>query len=486
MPAVLAAGINGIWCITQEKPSGVTLRTFLTLHDDGVALSGTVLVNSVASLPLRDAHREDGDEVFRMDWGWAFRVRPEGKNLQVAITYGGGGTETVTAVPASEAEMRAPAALPLPGVVDLPANGLAMTPPMGWNSWNHFAEAVDDKVIRETADAMVNSGMAAAGYRYINIDDTWEGGRDAGGALVPNRKFPDMRALAGYVHARGLGLGIYSSPGPLTCGGYAGSFGHEEQDARTFASWGIDYLKYDWCSAGRLYPNSGLRASYQKMGEALLNCGRPIVFSLCEYGSGEVWAWGPKVAGNLWRTTGDIQDNWKSMEKIGFNQGRLAPYAAPGHWNDPDMLEVGNGGMTPTEYRTHFSLWSMLAAPLMAGNDLRSMSAQTRDILANKDVIAIDQDPLGREAKRVFETDGLEIWTRPLADGGLAVGIFNRNEAVRTAWFSWAQVGRGSRPAVLRDLWMHEDLTAGETGYTGSVLAHGVVLLRLGPEGGAH
>ena len=485
-PVAAAAGVSGVWSVTQPKPWGVTLKTYLKLKQDGTALTGTVLANSVFDLPLRDAHMEGDVGVFRTDWGWMFHVKPEGDDLRVVITYDGGGRDEVLAHPAASDEARIPEAVALPEVRELPYNGLAATPPMGWNSWNHFAEKVDDKVVRETADAMVRSGMAAAGYMYVNIDDTWEGGRDAGGNIVPNSKFPDMRALADYVHSKGLKIGIYSSPGPFTCGGYVGSYGHEEQDARTFAAWGIDYLKYDWCSAGRLYPDSGLRASYQKMGEALEESGRPIVYSLCEYGGGEVWAWGPKVSGNLWRTTGDIQDNWKSMAKIGFNQGRLAPYAAPGHWNDPDMLEVGNGGMTPTEYRTHFSIWSMLAAPLMAGNDLRTMSAQTRDILANKDVIAIDQDPLGKEAKRVFERDGVEIWTRPLADGGEAVGIFNRNEAERSAWFSWAQVGRASRPTNLRDLWTHEDVVAGETGYAGNVPAHGVILLRLGPEAAAH
>jgi alpha-galactosidase len=485
-PRGAGAGVTGTWSFTQAKPWGTTITTYLKLKQEGSTVTGTVLANSVVEIPVREAHMEGDTAVFRTDWGWGFHVTPEGDNLRVVITYNGGGRDESLAHPTGSDEARLPEVVPLPEVRDLPSNGLAATPPMGWNSWNHFAEKVDDKVVRETADAMVSSGMAAAGYVYVNIDDTWEGGRDAAGNLVPNSKFPDMKALADYVHSKGLKIGIYSSPGPFTCGGYVGTYGHEEQDARTFAGWGIDYLKYDWCSASRLYPNSGLRASYQKMGEALLRCGRPIVYSLCEYGSGEVWAWGPKVAGNLWRTTGDIQDNWKSMSKIGFNQGRLAPYAAPGHWNDPDMLEVGNGGMTPTEYRTHFSLWSLLAAPLMAGNDLRTMSGETRDILANRDVIAIDQDPLGRQAARLSEKDGVEIWTRPLAGGGEAVGIFNRNDAERSAWFSWPQVGLASKPAGLRDLWAHEDLGPGDTGYVGSVPAHGVILLRLSTDGGTH
>jgi alpha-galactosidase len=286
-----------------------------------------------------------------------------------------------------------------------------------------------------------------------------------------------MRALADYVHARGLRLGIYSSPGPLTCGGYEGSYGHEDEDARTLAAWGVDYLKYDWCSASRVYPDADLRAVYQRMGEALLRCGRPIVFSLCEYGTRDPWTWGPDVGGNLWRTTGDIQDNWNSMSTIGFAQGRLAPYAGPGHWNDPDMLEVGNGGMSADEYRTHFSLWCMLAAPLMAGNDLRTMSAETRDILTNREVIAVDQDPLGAQGARLSAGAGVEIWTRPLQGGGRAIGLFNRNAAASAASFTWAEVGRASRPTGLRDLWERRDIPPDAAGFSATVPAHGVVLL---------
>jgi alpha-galactosidase len=368
-------------------------------------------------------------------------------------------------------------------LVSLPAalaqSPVAQTPPMGWNSWNFFAAKVTDKDIRGAADQIVATGMKDAGYIYINIDDTWEAERDASGVLHTNAKFPDMKALADYVHSKGLKLGIYSSPGPVTCGGYPGSYAHEVQDAATYASWGIDYLKYDWCSAGRIYHNADLRAIYQRMGDALRHSGRDIVFSLCEYGMGDVWSWAPKVGGNLWRTTGDISDNWKSMTDIGFNQGRLAPFAGPGHWNDPDMLEVGNGGMSADEYRTHFSLWSMLAAPLMAGNDLRAMSEETRVILTNRDVIAIDQDALGREAVRAFEDGGIDVWTRPLADGSLAVGIFNRNADARQAAFPWGKVGLSMAPASLRDLWSHSAVAPDAGGFSGTVPGHGVVLLRV-------
>jgi len=474
-----AGDLSGIWRIEMHKTSGVTLRTYLTLRQDGERIEGSVFVNSSAEVPIQDVRADGLDTVFHIPWGWNFRVHPDGENLHVLITYDGGGRDEVTATRAAKSEMDPPARIAPPDLQDLPDNGLARTPPMGWNSWNHFAERVNDRVVRDAADAMVRSGMAAAGYVYINIDDTWEAGRDTQGNIVPNRKFPDMRALADYVHSKGLKLGIYSSPGPLTCGGYPGSYGHEVQDARTYAAWGIDYLKYDWCSAGRIYDRKDLQAVYQKMGAALEGCGRPIVFSLCEYGMVDVWKWAPKVSGNLWRTTGDISDNWKSMTDIGFDQGRLAQYAGPGHWNDPDMLEVGNGGMTAEEYRTHFTLWSMLAAPLMAGNDLRKMSAETRDILTNREVIAIDQDALGSEAVRISAVGGVEVWTRPLADGGLAVALFNRNPDERMSGFSWSSVGLSAAPASIRELWSHKSFEPEVGGFQGMVPGHGVVVLRL-------
>jgi alpha-galactosidase len=472
-----AAVFDGTWRIDLSRPGGVTLHTFLILHEKGTQLEGKVVLNRSVDLPLRQPRLEGSDAAFSIEWGGAYRLHPEGDKLRVTIIYGGTSQEEATAIRVPEADANPPAAIPLPAVEAVPANGLARTPPMGWNSWNHFGEKVDDATVRQAADAMVSNGMAAAGYVYINIDDTWEGGRDATGKMVPNTKFPDMKALADYVHSRGLKLGIYSSPGPVTCGGYEGSYGHEEQDARTFAEWGIDYLKYDWCSAGRIYQDSDLPAAYQKMGRALARCGRPIVYSLCEYGAGDVWTWGTKVGANLWRTTGDIQDNWKSMSEIGFNQSRLAPSAGPGHWNDPDMLEVGNGGMSNAEYRTHFSLWCLLAAPLIAGNDLQTMSAATREILNNREVIAVDQDPLGRQAQRRAAQAGIEIWSRPLAAGGLAVGIFNRNDQESPAALSWAQFGLPAKPKALRDLWQHCDLEPAADGWQGRIPAHGVVLL---------
>jgi alpha-galactosidase len=477
--AVLPAGFAGAWRLDLPKPWGVTLHTTLILRQDGPRIVGTVSPNNAYPQPFQHARIQGAELLFDFAWGWTFRVTAAPPNLHVVVGYGEGKRDEGTAYPASAADLATPAPLPLPAVRDLPDNGLARTPPMGWNSWNHFSEQVDDAVVRRAADAMVSSGMAAAGYVYINIDDTWEAGRDGGGNMVPNRKFPDMKGLADYVHARGLKLGLYSSPGPLTCGGYAGSFGFEAQDARTYAAWGIDYLKYDWCSAGRIYPSADVRPVYQKMGAALQACGRPIVFSLCEYGMEAVWTWGHGAGGNLWRTTGDIQDNWESMAKIGFNQGRLAPYAGPGHWNDPDMLEVGNGGMNPDEYRTHFSLWCMLAAPLMAGNDLSTMSDTTRDLLTNREVIAIDQDVLGREATRVSARNGVEVWSKPLFGHREAVALFNRGDRPARAAYAWPDLGRPATPTAVRDAWNHADLAPADNGFSGVIPAHGVVVLIL-------
>jgi alpha-galactosidase len=473
-----ASDLDGVWRMDTHKPFGVTTHTFLVLHKEGNTLTGMVYPNSAWESRMLNPHMEGSGAVFSIDWGWTFYVHRAGANLRITLKTDGAEAIQAIAYPISVADMRPPSPLPVPAIRDLPDNGLARTPPMGWSSWNHFEEAVDDRTVRETADAMVSTGMAAAGYVYVNIDDTWEGDkRDSKGNLTTNRKFPDMKALSAYVHGKGLKLGVYTSPGFVTCGGYIASLGHEEQDMRSLAEWGVDYVKVDWCSSSRIYPDTELRQVYQKMGEALEHCGRPIVFSLCEYGMGDVWRWGASVSGNLWRTNGDIHDSWKSMADIGFEQGKLAPYAGPGHWNDPDMLEVGNGGMTDTEYRTHFSLWCMLAAPLIAGNDLRSMSDETRDILTNREVIAVDQDALGRQGSRLFAQGDIEVWSKPLSGGRQAVGIFNRGAAGTTASVTWRQIDRGSKPSGVRDLWKHRDLTVADVGVSAEVPSHGVVML---------
>jgi alpha-galactosidase len=363
---------------------------------------------------------------------------------------------------------------------------VAATPPMGWNSWNHFAEKIDDTTVRAQADAMMSSGMGEAGYLYINIDDTWEAGRDAQGVIQTNKKFPDMKALADYVHAKGLKLGIYSSPGPKTCAGYEGSYGHEEQDAQSYAAWGIDYLKYDLCSFDKIMEAAGspeaahklMLDAYTKMQKAILKTGRPMVFSLCQYGADAVWRWGASVGGNAWRTTGDISDNYERMTDIGFGQAGLAKFAGPGHWNDPDMLEVGNGKMNAEEYRTHMSLWALLAAPLLAGNDLSAMKAETIAMLTNREVIAMDQDRLGKQADRVRAEGSQEIWARPLADGSKAVGIFNRFDWPQTIDVDFRELGFKGRVKA-RDIWAAKDLGTLPSKYAARVPGHGVVLLKV-------
>ena len=319
---------------------------------------------------------------------------------------------------------------------------IAQTPPMGWNSWNFFAERVTDKDIRGAADQLVATGMKDAGYIYVNIDDTWEAERDASGVLHTNAKFPDMKALADYVHSKGLKIGIYSGPGTKTCGGYAGSLGHEEQDAKMYAEWGIDYLKYDLCSfipdvMEKQAPNDKaaqmrlMHTAYDKMSKALKATGRPIVLSLCQYGWDAPWEWAPALGGNLWRTTGDITPEWDRIAVIGFSQAGLEKYAGPGHWNDPDMLEVGNGKLTMAENRSHFTLWAMLASPLLAGNDLTTMKPEVKEILTNRDVIAIDQDRLGKQGTRAYAEGEVEVWTRHLAGGALAVSVINTADTGR-------------------------------------------------------
>jgi alpha-galactosidase len=380
------------------------------------------------------------------------------------------------------------AALLMPSALLAQTSVLAATPPMGWNSWNLFAGRVNDKDVRAAADAMISSGMKDAGYNYVNIDDTWQGKRDAQGNIQSNDKFPDMKALADYVHSKGLKIGIYSSPGPPTCAKFEGSYGHEAQDAKTYAAWGIDYLKYDLCGFRKVMtdqaPNDPakqmqmMKDAYEKMHQALQATGRPIVYSFCQYGWDAVWEWGPSAGANLWRTTGDIKANWDRMTLIGFSQAGLSKYAGPGHWNDPDMLEVGNGTLTLDENRVHMSLWALLAAPLLAGNDLSQMPAETASILTNREVIAIDQDPLGKQGDRVSEVGPVEIWAKPLSGGDKAVALFNRNDTALPITVKLSDVGF-AKGAKARDIWQAKDLGKIEGSYTANVPRHGVVLLRL-------
>ena len=367
--------------------------------------------------------------------------------------------------------------LPFMNVLARAQSTAASTPPMGWNSWNHFACKVTAADVRGAADSIASNGMKQAGYLYVNVDDCWQAGRDAQGRIQANENFGDMKALADYVHNKGLKFGIYSSPGPKTCAGFTGSYQHEEQDAQTYAEWGVDYLKYDWCSASEVYLVNQIKEVYKKMHDALQRTGRPIVYSLCEYGWNLVWRWGAGVGGNLWRTTGDIEDRYESMARIGFGQAGLETFAGPGHWNDPDMLEIGNGGMSHEEYVTHMTLWCLLSAPLLAGNDLTKVTPRDMAILLNKEAIAVDQDAKGVQAHRVSAEGPLEVWAKPLADGSVAVGLFSRTEAFPVT-VNFKDLGF-TGAAHVRDLWSHHDLGSFDGEYTAQVPGNGAVLVRI-------
>ena len=374
-------------------------------------------------------------------------------------------------------------------VVNKGANGLALAPPMGWNSWNKFACDVNEKIVRETADAMVSSGMRDSGYQYVVIDDCWQGPRDLHGFITADpQRFPSgIQSLADYVHSKGLKFGIYSDAGRLTCGGRPGSQGHEYQDGLTYAGWGVDYLKYDWCNTG----DRNAQEAYAVMADALRQSGRPIVFSMCEWGTSRPWLWAKNI-GNLWRTTGDIWDGFATKDKahdwahsvleiVDLNEP-LWPFASPGHWNDPDMLEVGNGGMSPAEYRSHFSLWAMMAAPLIAGNDVAHMDETTRSILLNREVIAVDQDPLGVQGHRVWKDGDREVWVKPLTGGAKALLLFNRGNRPTTIRATADQLGwpSGIRARV-RDVWAHKDADRWTGIISATVEPHGVAMFKIAP-----
>ncbi len=369
-------------------------------------------------------------------------------------------------------------------------NRLARTPPMGWNSWNCFAWDVDDARIRQTADLMESLGLAGYGYQFVTIDDVWMKGRDQNGEMVLAPKFPDMRALADHVHSRGLKFGIYSSPGPTTCAGFPGSWQHEEQDARTYARWGVDFLKYDWCGYSKVTPGWGveeLRKPYALMSAALRSSGRDIVFSFCQYGMGRVWTWGEAAGGHLWRTTADMIDTWGCVSSILFDQAGREPYAGPGHWNDPDMLVVGNVKctrpihpcqLTKNEQIAHMTMWSLLAAPLMIGCDLAKMDDFTMALLTSDGMLDVNQDSAGRQGRRVAKKDLTEVWARPLAGGDTAVGLFNRDIAPRRVTATWSELGLDGGQAVW-DVWMRRNLGRHTGRFSVLVPAHGAVMVRM-------
>ncbi|CAN6546488.1 unnamed protein product [Malus baccata var. baccata] len=362
------------------------------------------------------------------------------------------------------------------------ANGVARTPPMGWNSWNHFQCNINEATVKTTADALVSTGLAALGYKYVNIDDCWaERNRDSSGNLIAKSStFPSgIKALADYVHARGLQLGIYSDAGHYTCSNtMPGSLGHEEQDARTFAEWGVDYLKYDNCYNDGSKP----QIRYPIMSSALLKAGRPILYSICEWGQEDPAKWAGQY-GNAWRTTGDIKDTWESITSIADQNNIWATYAGPGKWNDPDMLEVGNGGMSVQEYQSHFSIWAVMKAPLLIGCDIPSASKETLQILGNKEVIDVNQDPLGVQARKLRSKDDLEVWAGPLSNKRVVVVLWNRGRSLAPITVTWKEVGLSpNTPVTVRDLWAHSFVSRRMlTGLTANVAPHGCKMYVLTP-----
>ncbi|MBN2296082.1 MAG: putative Ig domain-containing protein, partial [Pirellulales bacterium] len=381
---------------------------------------------------------------------------------------------------------------------------LALTPPMGWNSWYIHYHRVSDKIMREAADQMIASGMADYGYSYVNIDDCWmqpqgqEPYRGADGAILCNKKFPDMKAMNDYIHAKGLKSGLYTSPGEWTCARYVGSYKHELIDASQFAKWGFDFLKYDLCTYGRLMKNTNdpaeLQVPYKKMGDILKTLDRDIVYNLCEYGKGSVWKWGCRVGGNCWRTTGDLglekDKRLPGFYYIGFRNAKLYEYAKPGCWNDPDYILIGyvgdarKGGLgKPTtlsgdEQYAYMSMWSLMAAPLIFSGDMAKLDEFTLNVLCNCEVIDINQDPLGKQAKIITQTDDLLVLAKPMQDGSLAVGLFNLGEKRRKLTADWAELGL-TGPKIVRDVWRHRDIGTFDKEFTAEVNRHGICLIRL-------
>jgi alpha-galactosidase len=366
---------------------------------------------------------------------------------------------------------------------------ISLTPPLGWNSWNCWGLSVSDEKVRQSADQMRSSGLIDHGWTYINIDDGWED-THADSVIRPNIKFPDMKGMCDYIHSLGLKVGIYSSPGPKTCGGYEGSYRYEFKDAKSYAEWGIDYLKYDWCSYFQIAPEptpEQLRHPYKLMKRAIRTYGRDIHYSLCQYGMGDVWTWGAEVDGNSWRTTGDIVDTWESMSGIGFSQGKCSPYAGPGRWNDPDMLVVGWVGwgpnlhmtrLTPNEQYTHITLWSMLASPLLIGCDLSQLDPFTLNLLTNDEVLAVNQDPLGKQAVQMQANSDWQIWKKEMEDSTVVVGVFNLTEKPLYVHIAMENLGLEGT-WNLRDLWIQRCLGKIENHFEVKVQPHGARMLRL-------
>jgi alpha-galactosidase len=510
----------GVWIIQPPSPPGVVVLQTVTFSQNKGSLTGSYKSfgrsEEPDTAPIKDVKVSDDRLSFKVvdRWGvqlwegsfadtnrlemkWFF-VEEKGQLEPLSTrVFQRSSTAEVVALTSKLPTSLIFHKLPLPELRDLPSNGLARTPPMGWSTWNRFMESIDDTEVRETADALVSSGLRDAGYTLVEVDDGWQGKRDKQGVLHSNSKFPDMKVLADYVHSKGLKFGIYTDVGSVSCAGYTGSHGYEAQDAQTFAQWGVDFVMNDICGGGEIYKTRPeMRALHQKMAEALRATGRPIVYKVHDalnayeisaFEDGRnVESWGRKVGANLWRTGGDlvIGDRWKSVSKR-FEQHGNPDEAGPGGWNDEDNLVIGLPGVMPgdraltiDESRTHMTLWAILASPLILGNDVRAMTREVKDILLNREVIAVDQDRLGRQGRCVSHGGDVEIWTKPLSDGSLAVALFNRGNAATSVAMSWKVLGLEGALRV-RDLWRHADLGEQLSGYAASVPAHGSVLFRL-------
>lgn len=503
----------GIWIIEPRSPPGVVLLNTLTITESSHGLRALYKEDGgerpiTESYALTEATVSD-DTVFFGSGTWHMKGRFEGRD-KLLLTSFDRAEDNHVAFPGSYVFRRSSSddltrrraalphnlifrKLPLPALRDLPSNGLAPTPPMGWASWNAFMQSVDDTVVRQTADALVSSGLRDSGYTLVEVDDGWQGVRDEQGTLHPNEKFHDMKALADYVHSRGLKFGLYTAAGPYSCAGYVGSHGYEGNDARTFAEWGVDFVMYDACSAIAIYyTEPELQALHQKMSQALRSTGRPIVYKVHDkynvlerYGQED--SWGRKIGANVWRTGADLVqgERWPAVSSRFERHGRPED-TGPGGWNDADNLVIDvpgpapdETGLTFSEARTHFTLWSMLASPLILGNDLRNMSAEVRAMLSNDEVIAVDQDPLGKQGGRAICVGSSEVWTKPLADGSLAVALFNRANQAATISVRWADLSPAGQLRI-RDLWEKKtDLGDHQSDYSALVPAHGSVLLRV-------
>jgi alpha-galactosidase len=494
LPAAIA-GIDGTWEVTIGKlADGRNLNAYFVIRQQGRRLTGNAIHYGM-DFALRNGKIEGN----RFTFEDLATVEGRFENDQLVFTANYGDDAPYSQVldnsyimvpsvprgvrdkfvarrvpPGTEAP---PPRIELPATRKLPSNGLVPTPPMVWGAWYGFTIAITDPLIREMADALIKSGLRDAGFNVLNMEVGWTGQRDASGRLTANPKFPDIKGLADYVHSRGFKLGICTSPGPIDCTGYIGSHGHEEQDAKTFAEWGIDYIKHDMCSANAMYKPEEEQRLYQKMGAALQASGRPIVYSLCQYGEAEVWRWGADTGGNLWRVSSDVYDTWESVSYIGFGLGDLAGFARPGHWNDFDYLMVGLGNLTDDEYRTQMTQWCMHASPLITSVDPRQLSPLEKEILLNKELIAVDQDARGIAGRRVARRGKTEIWTRPVA-GGHAVALYNLGDAPATVTLEPAKLGIASAVNV-RDLWKHEDVSLDRGRLNVRLPRHGSAVFRI-------